>query len=188
MLPSLPCTKSSTVIAIINGISTRTVERATASGVIAAAIPRITRIFKILLPTILPIVISALPFIAAAMLTAASGALVPIATIVRPTTSCGMPKRVASAAAPSTNQSAPLPSITKPKANNKNCNKISISFLLALQPPAQQKKRDLCCKHNNSQQSLATYSQSRTAHSNRIDDRVNTQIRASYSLYMPRVY
>lgn len=38
----------------------------------------------VLLPTILPIVISALPFNAADTLTAASGRDVPIATIVRP--------------------------------------------------------------------------------------------------------
>ncbi|EJW96599.1 hypothetical protein EVA_15296 [gut metagenome] len=72
---------------IIKGISVRTVERATARGVIKDARPKMTRIFIMLLPTILPIVISALPFKAAAILTAASGALVPIATIVKPMTS-----------------------------------------------------------------------------------------------------
>ena len=41
---------------------------------------------RVLLPTILPIVISAFPLIAAVILTAASGAEVPIATIVKPIT------------------------------------------------------------------------------------------------------
>ena len=45
---------------------------------------------RMLLPTMLPMVMSALPFRAAEMLTAASGALVPMATMVRPITSCGM--------------------------------------------------------------------------------------------------
>ena len=65
----------------------RIVDFATASGVINAERPRIIRILRILLPTILPIVISALPPRAAVILTAASGALVPIATIVSPITS-----------------------------------------------------------------------------------------------------
>ena len=132
----------------------RTVERATAIGTIEAARPKMTRMLRILLPTILPMVISALPLTAAAILTAASGALVPIATIVRPITSCGMPKRMAIPAAPSTNQSAPLPSITKPKANKTNCKAISIFFLLDLQPSLKTKKRDIAAI--KLQQSLAT--------------------------------
>ena len=52
-----------------------------------AVIPRIINIFKILLPTIFPIVIPALLSNAAVMLTAASGKLVPMATIVSPITS-----------------------------------------------------------------------------------------------------
>ena len=43
--------------------------------------------FKVLLPTIFPIVISAFPLAAAVRLTAASGAEVPMATIVKPITS-----------------------------------------------------------------------------------------------------
>ena len=53
--PSTPSPSSSAVIAIMNGISTRTVERATASGTMTDANPRIIRIFRILLPTTLPI-------------------------------------------------------------------------------------------------------------------------------------
>ena len=76
------------------------------------------RIFRILLPKTLPMVISALPFIAAEILTAASGMLVPIATIVRPITSCGIPNMSAILDALSTNQSAPFISIIKPTINS----------------------------------------------------------------------
>ena len=48
--------------------------------------PKMIKIFKILLPTTFPTAIFAVPFNAAVILTAASGALVPIATMVRPTT------------------------------------------------------------------------------------------------------
>ena len=77
-------------------------------------IPRIIRMFKILLPTTFPMVIPALLFNVAVILTAASGILVPIATIVRPITSCGIPSLFAMLAAPSTNQSAPFTNIKKP--------------------------------------------------------------------------
>ena len=105
---------------IIYGISIRTVDLATANVVIVAVMPKMIRIFKILLPTIFPMVISAFPFSAAVVLTAASGALVPMATIVRPITSCGTPKRSAIPELPSTNQSAPLTSIKNPPASNNN--------------------------------------------------------------------
>ena len=72
-----------------------------ATLVITAVIPRIIRILRMLLPTILPIVIPALLLSAAVMLTAASGILVPIATIVSPITSCGIPSFLAIPAAPS---------------------------------------------------------------------------------------
>ena len=73
-----------------------------------------------LLPTIFPIVISALPPTDDEILTAASGALVPMATIVSPITICGIPNLVAIPAAPLTNQSAPLISMAKPNANKRN--------------------------------------------------------------------
>ena len=95
-----------------------------------AVSPKITSTFIILEPTTLPIVISALPWVAAEILTAASGREVPIATIVRPMTSWGIPKRSAICDAPSTNQSAPFISITKPTTNKRTCNKISIFSLL----------------------------------------------------------
>ena len=62
-------------------------------------------------PTTLPIVISGIPAIAEEIDTAASGAEVPIATIVKPITNCGMRSFVAIPAAPSTNQSEPLDSM-----------------------------------------------------------------------------
>ena len=95
--------------------------------VMTEAIPRIIKIFKILLPTTFPTVMPALPFKAAVILTAASGALVPMATIVRPITNCGMPNLSAIPDVPSTNQSAPFTSSTKPSANNSNSTN-NISF------------------------------------------------------------
>ena len=58
-----------------------------AIAIITAESPKITKIFIMLLPTTFPIEIPAFPLSAAVILTAASGALVPIATMVRPTTS-----------------------------------------------------------------------------------------------------
>mgnify|MGYP006974352277 CR=1 FL=1 len=86
IVPLYPTPKSKRVIANMKGISTFIVDFATRSGVITEDIPKIIRMLRILLPTIFPIVISALPPHAAVILTAASGALVPIATIVRPIT------------------------------------------------------------------------------------------------------
>ena len=75
-----------------------------------------------------PIVIPAFPFNAELILTAASGILVPMATMVSPTTSCGIPNRSAIPDAPSTNQSAPFTSIRKLNASNTICKIISILF------------------------------------------------------------
>ena len=60
---------------------------------------------------------AALDFNAAVMETKASGRLVPIATIVSPMTSWGMPKRDAILLDPSTNQSAPFSSRINPNTN-----------------------------------------------------------------------
>ena len=98
----------------------------TASGVITAVRPRITSTFKILLPRTFPTAISALPLTAAEILIAASGELVPIATIVRPITSLDIPARSAIPAAPSTNQSAPLTSRANPAIKMRICKKICI--------------------------------------------------------------
>ena len=54
------------------------------NGTMLAEIPRITNIFKRLLPRIFPIAMPVVPDNAAEILIAASGALVPKATIVSP--------------------------------------------------------------------------------------------------------
>ena len=120
MFPSFPKMISKSVAKIVTGISNLIVSLSTVKGKTTAERPRIINTFKMLLPTIFPIVMSALPFIAAVILTAASGALVPIATIVKPTISCGIPNFVAIPAAPSTNQSEPFTRNTNPKINNKS--------------------------------------------------------------------
>ena len=79
-----PIAPSTAVITIIKGISYLTVVLPTLTGIIQAVIPRIISTLRILLPKILPIAIPVFPLNAALILTAASGALVPIATIVRP--------------------------------------------------------------------------------------------------------
>ena len=72
-------------------------------------------------PKTLPIASPALPFIADVILIAASGALVPNATIVRPMTICGMPNFLAIMDAPSTNQSAPFINMTNPTIKSDAC-------------------------------------------------------------------
>ena len=79
--------------------------------------PRIIPTFRMLLPTTFPIVMAAFDFKAAVMETKASGRLVPIATIVSPIISWGMPKRDAILLDPSTNQSAPFSSRINPNTN-----------------------------------------------------------------------
>ena len=104
-----------TIVEIMtNGISTFTVAGFTLRVVMIEVIPRITSTFIILLPITFPIEIPLLPATAALRLTAASGALVPIATMVSPITSSGTPNFLATAAAPSTKKSAPFMSIIKP--------------------------------------------------------------------------
>ena len=57
---------------------------------IATGIPSTTHILNILLPMTLPMEIPAFPFATDVILMAASGALVPKATMVRPITNCGI--------------------------------------------------------------------------------------------------
>ena len=85
-----------------------------ATFVMSAVTPRIIRIFSILLPTILPTAIPALPFIPAVMLTAASGALVPMAATVSPMITDGILSSFATEEAPSTKKSAPFTRSMKP--------------------------------------------------------------------------
>ena len=79
--------------------------------------PRISKIFKILLPITFPSTISPLPDRRDFTLTANSGALVPNATIVRPINILDTLKLDATLLAPSTKKSAPLINITNPTTN-----------------------------------------------------------------------
>ena len=78
-------------------------------------------------PTTFPMAISLLPFTAAVILTASSGALVPNATIVSPIIKDGIRRRLAIEEAPSTNQSAPFTSRKNP--TNKKITDFNIIFL-----------------------------------------------------------
>ena len=74
-----------------------------------------------LLPTTLPIAMSTLPPWAAPTETAISGALVPNATTVSPTTSGETPNESASRLAPRTSASAPATSSTSPMPTQNSC-------------------------------------------------------------------
>ncbi len=99
----------------MNGNSYLTVVSLISNGVIHDVTPKMINILRILEPRTFPTAISTLPFNAEVMDTAASGALVPIATMVNPTTRAGIPNLLAMPLAPSTSQSAPLISIKNPK-------------------------------------------------------------------------
>ena len=89
------------------------------------------RRLKIFEPTTLLRAISFAPWIAAEVLTANSGALVPSATIVRPMITPGTLKVRANAELPSTKKSAPLTSAAKPTISNKifrNSKRLCLSF------------------------------------------------------------
>ena len=74
---------------------------------------------------------SLLPARPAVMLTAASGALVPAATIVRPMITDGILKSLATSLLPSTKKSAPLMSKIKPTIKSKYST-ISLSFAMGV--------------------------------------------------------
>ena len=101
------------------GISFCNVFRVTAIGANSAVQPTIISVLKILLPTTLPMAISALPFRAEDTLTVNSGADVPKATIVSPITILGMRKRLATDAAPSVSQFAPNRMRRSPPISNR---------------------------------------------------------------------
>lgn len=81
---------------------------------ISAVIPITNNILNILLPTILPIAIPALPFLAAATDVTSSGSDVQNATMVSPMNLSLMPKNLAIQDAPLTAKSLPLTTITPP--------------------------------------------------------------------------
>ena len=99
------------------GTSWRISCTSTTSGAISALRPRMPSTLKMLLPTTLPTAMSVVPVSAAPTDTASSGALVPKATIVSPTTSGEMPNEIARREAPRTRRSAPTVRITRPAMN-----------------------------------------------------------------------
>ena len=101
------------------GISFCSVFRVTAIGANSAVQPTIISVLKMLLPTTLPIAISALPFKAEDTLTVSSGADVPKATIVSPITMLGIRKRWATDAAPSVSPLAPNRMRRSPPTSNR---------------------------------------------------------------------
>ena len=76
----------------------------TAKGQMRTVIPRTSPMLAMLEPTMLPKLSSPCPPVAAITLKASSGALVPMATIVRPTTSVDTPSRRAIVTEPATSQ------------------------------------------------------------------------------------
>lgn len=95
-------------------------------GAKSAVHPTIINVLNMLLPTTLPMAISALPFRADATLTVSSGAEVPKATIVSPITIEGMRKRLATEAAPSVSPLAP----SKMRINPPISNSIFIIYII----------------------------------------------------------
>ncbi len=111
---SFPMTNNRPTPSSASGISFQTVELLTLKGRISAHIPKIRRIFAILLPTTLPIARSGEPLRAETIFTVNSGADVPNDTTVNPITSAGIPSFFDIEAAPRTNPSAPAIKITSP--------------------------------------------------------------------------
>ncbi len=95
-----------------------------------AATPINNKTLMILLPMTLPMRMSVLPLIRDENETASSGAPVPNATMVRPMRSLLTLKLEATDEAPSTSQSAPLISKTKPMIRIRVCNSISIMVMI----------------------------------------------------------
>ena len=113
-----------------SGSSLETVSFLTLMGRMTAAMPINSNTLIILLPITLPIRMSVLPLIKDEKETASSGAPVPKATIVRPMRSLLTLKLEATDEAPSTSQSAPLISKTKPMIRIKTCSIISMMVMI----------------------------------------------------------
>ena len=103
---------------IQSGISFRKVFRVMTIGANSAVHPTIISVLNMLLPTTLPMAMSALPFRAEATLPVSSGADVPKATMVSPITMEGMRKRLATEAAPSVSPLAPSKMRINPPISN----------------------------------------------------------------------
>ena len=118
-LPSINIKQRIAVIMILTGISRLRMSRLVENPAINAQIPTTTRPLKMLEPTTLLIAMSLLPDRAALILTDASGALVPIATMVSPMITLGTLRILAREELPSTKKSAPFINSTKPMSSNK---------------------------------------------------------------------
>ena len=119
MLPFKIRTKRSTDTPMFHHKSLLKISSSDFAGKIAAQAPITTSRLKMLEPTMFPREISLFPARPALILTAASGALVPMATMVRPMITEGTFKIPAIEEEPSTNKSAPLISKTKPISKSK---------------------------------------------------------------------
>ena len=117
-LPSKNIRHNTTVTRIFNGISRFRISPWGIKLFRNAQIPTTTRPLKIFEPTTLLMAISLLPASAALMLTDASGALVPMATMVRPMMTLGTFRIPAREELPSTKKSAPLIRSINPTSNN----------------------------------------------------------------------
>ena len=117
----------------LNGISTKSARRPTGTVVTIAVTPNIASVLKMLLPTIFPADISALPFSAENILTTNSGRLVPKATTVRPITTSLTRSRRAKPVAPSTIMSAPFSIMAIPNTIHKISSAIVLSSRFRLQ-------------------------------------------------------
>ena len=102
------------------GSSLETVSFLTRMGWMRAATPISRRTLMMLLPMTLPSRMSVLPLMSDEKETASSGAPVPKATMVRPIRSLLTLKLEATEEAPSTSQSAPLMSKTKPSTSRRS--------------------------------------------------------------------
>ncbi len=115
-----PATKNKTIEASkAKGISLQVVLFCTFKSINKADTPRINKIFVILLPTILPKARSAVPLKAPKRFTTSSGAEVPKATTVRPTTKGEIPNLTETEEAPLTSKSAPKIKTAKPTISKK---------------------------------------------------------------------
>lgn len=117
--PSMNMKHRTMVIRVFSGISRFKISRFVLKPAINEHIPTTTSPLKILEPTMLLMAISLFPDRAALMLTDASGALVPIATIVRPIITLGTLRILAREELPSTKKSAPFTRSAKPIISNK---------------------------------------------------------------------
>ena len=106
------------VIRILSGRSRFKMSLLVEKAAIKAHMPTTTSPLKMLDPMTLLRAISLLPLSAALMLTEASGALVPMATIVSPMITLGTRRSRAREELPSTKKSAPLIRSTKPTTNH----------------------------------------------------------------------